>query len=62
MQPVIDEAEGVIRAIVEIWLQPSVEPRQLAETALSNSHLPDPLLPFSLAYRADLDQVNQRVI
>ena len=62
MQPVIDEAEGVIRAIVEIWLKPSVEPRQLAETALSNSHLPDPLLPFSLAYRADLDQVNQRVI
>ena len=59
---VIDEAEGVIWAIVEIWLKPSVEPRQLAEAALSNSRLPDPLLPFSLACRADLDRVHQTVV
>jgi HAMP domain-containing protein len=59
---VIDEAEGVIRAIVEIWLQPSVEPRQLAEAALSNTRLPDPLLSFSLACRADLDSVHQTVV
>ena len=58
---VIDEAERVIRAIVEIWLQPSVEPRQLAEAALSNSRLPDPLPAFSLACRADLDRVHQTV-
>ena len=58
---VIDEAEAVIRAIVEIWLQPSVEPRQLAEAALSNARLPDPLLSFSLACRADLDRVHQTV-
>src|SRR4051794_34742047 len=41
---VINEAEAVIRAIVEIWLQPSVDPRQLAEAALSNTRLPDPLV------------------
>ena len=58
---VIDEAEAVIRAIVEIWLKPSVEPRQLAEAALSNTRLPDPLLSFSLACRADLDRVHQTV-
>jgi hypothetical protein len=58
---VIDEAEAVIKAIVEIWLQPSVEPRQLAEAALSNARLPDPLLSFSLACRADLDKVHQTV-
>ena len=59
---VIDEAERVIKAIVEIWLKPSVEPRQLAEAALSNSRLPDPLLPFRLAGRADLDKVHQTVV
>ena len=59
---VIDEAEAVVRAIVEIWLKPSLEPRQLAESALSDSRLPDPLLPFSLACRADLDKVHQTVI
>jgi len=59
---VIDEAERVIKAIVEIWLKPSVEPRQLAEAALSNTRLPDPLLPFRLAGRADLDKVHQTVV
>ena len=59
---VIDEAEAVVRAIVEIWLKPSLEHRQLAEAALSDSRLPDPLLPFSLACRADLDKVHQTVI
>ena len=58
---VIDEAEAVVRAIVEIWLKPSLEPRQLAESALSDSRLPDPLLAFSLACRADLDRVHQTV-
>jgi hypothetical protein len=58
---VINEAEVVIRAIVEIALRPSIEPRQLAEEALSNSRLPDPLLSFSLICRADLDKVHQTV-
>jgi hypothetical protein len=59
---VIHEAEAVIRAIVEIWLQPSVEPRTLAEAALSNSRAPDPLLSFSLICRADLEKVHQSVV
>src|SRR6185369_15372096 len=59
---VINEAEAVIRAIVELWLQPSVELRQLAEAALSNSRLPDPLLSFSLICRADLEKVHQTVV
>ena len=58
---VIDEAEAVIRAPVEPCVKPSVEPRQLAEAALSDSRLPDPLLSFSLACRADLDKVHQTV-
>ena len=59
---VIHEAEAVIRAIVEIWLQPSVEPRKIAEAALSNSGTPDPLLSFSLICRADLEKVHQTVV
>ena len=59
---VIHEAEAVIRAIVEIWLQPSVEPRRVAEAALSNSRTPDPLLSFSLICRADLGKVHQTVV
>jgi hypothetical protein len=54
---VIDGAESVLRAIVEISLKPSVELRQLAKEALSKSLDPDPLLAFSLACRADLDNV-----
>ena len=59
---VIDEADAVIKAIVEIWLKPSVEPRGIAEAALSNDNLPDPLLSFSLACRDDLDRVHQTVV
>ena len=59
---VIDEADAVIKAIVEIWLKPSVEPRELAEAALTDSHLPDPLLSFSLACRDDLDKIHRRIV
>ena len=59
---VIDEADAVIKAIVEIWLKPSVEPREIAEAALSNDNLPDPLLSFSLICRADLEKVHQTVV
>ena len=44
---VVDGAEAVLRAIVEISLKPSVELRQLAKEALSNHLDPDPLLAFS---------------
>ena len=46
---VIATAEAVLRAIVEIYLKPSVELRQLATEALTKSLDPDPLLKFSLA-------------
>jgi hypothetical protein len=51
---VIATAEGVLRAIVEISLKPSVELRELATEALTKSLDPDPLLKFSLVCRADL--------
>ena len=59
---VVGGAEGVLRAIVEISLKPSVELRQLAKEALSKSLDPDPLLAFSLACRTDLDNVRRTVV
>jgi hypothetical protein len=56
---VIRGAEGVLRAIVEIALKPSIELRQLANAALSNSLDPDPLVAFSRICRADLDHVRR---
>ena len=58
---VVDGAEAVLRAIVEISLKPSVELRQLAKEALSNQLDPDPLLTFSSLCRADLDDVHRTV-
>ena len=54
---VLKGAEGVLKAIVEISLKPSVELRRLAQDALSKSLDPDPLLTFSVICRADLDDV-----
>jgi hypothetical protein len=54
---VVSGAEAVLRAIVEVALKPSVEPRQLAKEALSSSPVPDPLLAFSEICRTDLDRV-----
>jgi hypothetical protein len=56
---VVDGAEAVLRAIVEILLKPSIEIRQLAKEALSKSLDPDPLLAFSSLCRADLDHVHR---
>jgi hypothetical protein len=56
---VVGGAEAVLRAIVEIALQPSIEFRHLAREALSKSLDPDPLLEFSSICRADLDHVRQ---
>jgi hypothetical protein len=59
---VVDGAEAVLRAIVEILLKPSIEVRQLAKEALSKSFDPDPLLAFSSICRADLDNVHRTVV
>ena len=56
---VVSGAEAVLRAIVEIALEPSIELRQLAKDALSKSLDPDPLLAFSRICRADLDHVRR---
>jgi hypothetical protein len=59
---VVNGAEAVLRAIVEISLKPSIELRELAKEALSKSFDPDPLLAFSSICRADLDNVHRTVV
>jgi hypothetical protein len=56
---VVASAEAVLRAIVEISLQPGVKLRELAKDALSKSPDPDPLLAFSIVCRADLKEVRR---
>jgi len=56
---VVNAGEAVLRAIIQVALQPSVELRQLANKALSQSLDPDPLLSFSEVCRADLDGVGR---
>ena len=58
---VIEEADRVIRTLIQILLEPSVDLRKLATAELAESHQPDLLLPFSLACRADLDGVHQSI-
>ena len=59
---VVEGAEAVLRAIVEILLKPSIEFRQLAKEALSKRLDPDPLLGFSSICRADLDNVHRTLV
>jgi hypothetical protein len=59
---VVDGAEAVLRAIVEIVLKPSIELRQLAKEALSKGLDPDPLLAFSSICRQDLDKVHRALV
>jgi hypothetical protein len=59
---VVNGAEAVLRAIVEILLKPSIELRELAKEALSKSLDPDPLLAFSSICRADLENVHRTVV
>jgi len=54
---VITQAEVVLKAIVEIALEPRVEPRQLAKEALKSNLDPAPLKTFSQIARVDLDSV-----
>ena len=58
---VINEAEAVIRGLIEISLKPSVDFRKVAMEELSENRPPDLLLQFSLACRVDLDNVDQTV-
>ena len=55
---VINEADAVIRGLIEISLKPSEDFRKVA-MELSKDRQHDLLLPFSLACRADLDNVDQ---
>ena len=58
---VVHEAEAVIKGLIEILLKPSIDLRKLAIEELSKNSNSDLLLTFSLACRADLDQVYQTV-
>jgi hypothetical protein len=58
---VIEEAEAVIRGVIEISLKPSVDLRKLTMADLSRNPASDLLLPFSLASRADLDNVYRMI-
>ena len=58
---VIDEAEAVIRGIIELSFKPSVDLRKLSAEDLSKNRDSDLVLPFSLACRADLDNVFRTV-
>lgn len=55
---VTEAAEAVIKKIVEISFQPSLDLRKLTMADLSH-HDTDLLLPFSLVCRADLDEVHR---
>jgi hypothetical protein len=59
---VVSAAETVLKAIVAIFLKPSVELRQLAKEALSKSLDPDPLMAFSSICRKDLDNVRRKLL
>ena len=58
---VVEGAEAALTSIIEVMLKPSIELRQLAKQALSNS-VEDPLLAFSSICRADLDNVHRKVV
>jgi hypothetical protein len=59
---VINEAEAVIREIVELAHKPSMDLGKLTIEELSKNRDSDPVLPFSLASRLDLDNVQRTVL
>lgn len=59
---VVSAADVALRAIVTIFLKPSIELRQLATEAVSKSLDPDPLVAFSSICRADLESVRRNVL
>ena len=58
-QEVLICAEAVLKTILNTYLKPKVELRQLAIEALAEGPRLDPLLPFSLVCRDDLDHVRK---
>jgi hypothetical protein len=56
-QEVLVCAEAVLKTLLNTYLKPRVELRQLAIEALAEGPRLDPLLPFSLVCRGDLDHV-----
>jgi hypothetical protein len=58
---VLDEAEAIIRGLIELSLKPRMDLRKLATEELSKHPDPDLLLPFSVACRADLDNLYRTV-
>jgi len=59
---VIEQADGVIRKIIEISLQPSLDLRKLTIDDLSKERHAGLLLPFSVACRSDLDKVSRGAV
>jgi hypothetical protein len=58
---VLDEAEAIIRGLIELSLKPRMDLRKIATEELSEHPDPDLLLPFSVACRADLDNLYRTV-
>jgi hypothetical protein len=58
---VVEEADAAIRGVIKISLEPSVDIRKLTMADLSKNPDLDLLLPFSLASRADLDNMYQTI-
>ena len=56
-QEVLVCADAVLKTILDTYLKPKVELRQLVIEALAEGPRLDPLLPFSLVCRQDLDHV-----
>jgi hypothetical protein len=59
---VVEEAEAVIRGVIKISLEPRVDLRKLTMADLSKNPDSDLLLAFSLASRADLDNVYRTIL
>ena len=58
-QEVLASAEAVLKAIVDIYLKPRVDLRELAIQMLAEGPRGDPLLPFSSVCRNDLENVRR---
>jgi hypothetical protein len=55
----MDEAEAMVKALIEISLRPGIDLRKLAANALADSPDPAPIMTVSVVCRADLDRVAQ---
>jgi hypothetical protein len=58
-QEVLNCAEAVLKLLLNTHLKPKVELRQLALEAMAEGPRVDPLLPFSMVCRDDLDHVRK---